>query len=74
MTSRARLGAAEAKVAEARARRALGLGAASLLAGVAMVGVDASDGGMVLCLIGLVVMIAGIHTFGRLGPERGLDA
>ena len=56
-------------IAEQRARRALGLGAATLLTGVALVGIDSSDAGAGLSVIGLVVTIYAIHTFGRLGPD-----
>ena len=55
---------------EQKARRALGLGAGTLLAGIALVGIEQSDGGMILCLLGLLTLIYGIHTFGRLGPEE----
>ncbi|WP_437313944.1 hypothetical protein [Sorangium sp. So ce385] len=55
---------------EARARRALGGGGMLLVAGLALVGVGPSDAGMGLTLIALVVLIYGIHSFGRLGPER----
>jgi 4-hydroxybenzoate polyprenyltransferase len=49
-------------------RRALAVGAASALAGLALVGVGESDFGMVLTIAGAVAMIYAIHTFGRLGP------
>ena len=49
-------------------RRALSLGAVFLLLGIALVGVGPSDAGMVVTLGALLVMIYGIHTFGRLGP------
>ena len=66
----AKRGPAKPATAEQKARRALGLGAGALLAGIALVGIEQSDGGMVLCLLGLLVLIYGIHTFGRLGPEE----
>ena len=50
-------------------RRTLAAGAAAALAGIALVGIDSSDAGVVLCVVGVLAMIYGIHTFGRLGPE-----
>src|SRR5262249_31751127 len=55
---------------EPRARRALILGSGLLLFGLAMVGVDTTDTGAALTLLGLVILIFGIHTFGRLGPDE----
>jgi hypothetical protein len=54
---------------EFKPRRAFAIGAASTLVGIALVGVDSSDVGMVLCVAGVLAMIYAIHTFGRLGPE-----
>jgi hypothetical protein len=45
-------------------------GSALLLFGLAMVGIDTSEGGAVVTLIGLLVLIYGIHSFGRLGPDE----
>ena len=56
--------------AEGRARRALGGGGLLLVAGLALVGVGPSDAGMALTLLALALLIYGIHSFGRLGPER----
>ncbi|WP_437827431.1 hypothetical protein [Sorangium sp. So ce1153] len=56
--------------AELRARRALGGGGLLLVAGLALVGVGPSDAGMALTLLALALLIYGIHSFGRLGPER----
>ena len=56
--------------AEARARGALGGGGLLLVAGLALVGVGPSDAGMALTLLALALLIYGIHSFGRLGPER----
>ncbi|MDC0677815.1 MULTISPECIES: hypothetical protein [Sorangium] len=56
--------------AEERARRALGGGGLLLVAGLALVGVGPSDAGMALTVLALVVLIYGIHSFGRLGTER----
>ncbi|MBK8256348.1 MAG: hypothetical protein IPK82_27225 [Polyangiaceae bacterium] len=56
-------------VAERNARRALGAGAAISAVGVALVGMVGSDVGTALCIAGLLILIFGIHTFGRLGPE-----
>ncbi len=55
---------------EGRARRALGGGGLLLVAGLALVGVGPSDAGMGLTVLALVVLVYGIHSFGRLGPER----
>ncbi|WP_437924218.1 hypothetical protein WMF37_35035 [Sorangium sp. So ce291] len=56
--------------AEGRARRTLGGGGLLLVAGLALVGVGPSDAGMALTLLALALLIYGIHSFGRLGPER----
>lgn len=55
---------------EGRARRALGGGGLLLVAGLALVGVGPSDAGMALTVLALLVLVYGIHSFGRLGPER----
>jgi hypothetical protein len=63
----------EAREAERRVRRprrALSAGSALLLVGLAMVGVDSSSEGAVVTLIGLLILIYGIHSFGRLGPDE----
>lgn len=49
-------------------RRALTAGGVFLLLGLALVGMGPSDPGMVVTLAALLLMIYGIHTFGRLGP------
>lgn len=58
------------RVDERSQRRALGAGAGLLLLGLAMVGVGESDAGAGVTLVGLLVVIYGIHTFGRLGPDE----
>ena len=58
----------------ARPRKALVSGSALLLVGLAMVGVDSSDAGAVVTLLGLLLLIYGIHSFGRLGPDEPLLA
>ncbi|WP_437903009.1 hypothetical protein WME95_31255 [Sorangium sp. So ce327] len=60
----------ERDAAEERARRALGGGGLLLVAGLALVGVGPSDAGMGLTVLALLVLIYGIHSFGRLGTER----
>jgi hypothetical protein len=35
-----------------------------------MVGVDSSDVGAIVTLLGLAIMIFGVHSFGRLGPDE----
>jgi hypothetical protein len=59
----------ETQEAVRRARRAVGGGALLLLAGLGTVGAGPSDAGMALTLLALVVLIYGIHSFGRLGPD-----
>ncbi|UQA63445.1 hypothetical protein [Polyangium aurulentum] len=62
----------------AGARRAIGYGGLTLLLGLALVGLRPSDPndalhidvGMVLTLVSLVVIIGGIHVYGRLGPDE----
>lgn len=56
--------------AERRARRALISGSALLLLGLAMVGVDTTDVGAAITLLGLLILIFGIHSYGRLGPDE----
>lgn len=51
-------------------RRALTVGGALLPVGLALVGIEASDVGMVVTLGALLVLIYGVHSFGRLGPGR----
>jgi hypothetical protein len=61
-------------VAEERsARRALGAGVSLAILGLALVGVGPSDAGMAVTLAGLLTLIYGIHTFGRLGPEPAIS-
>lgn len=57
-------------VADTRAaRRALTVGGTLGALGIALVGIGPSDAGMAITLAGLIALIYGIHTFGRLGPE-----
>jgi hypothetical protein len=59
-------------------RRAIGYGSLALLVGLGLVGLRPSnpndalhiDVGMVLTLVSLVVIIGGIHLYGRLGPDE----
>ncbi len=59
-------------------RRAIGYGSLALLVGLALVGLRPAnpndalhiDVGMVLTLVSLVVIIGGIHLYGRLGPDE----
>ncbi len=59
---------------EANARRALMLGGALLLLGLAFAGVGRATIASVVAIPGLVLMIFGIHTFGRLGPQEDGNA
>jgi peptidoglycan/LPS O-acetylase OafA/YrhL len=59
-------------------RRALAFGGIALLVGLALVGMRPSDAndtahidaGMVITLAALLTVIAGIHFYGRLGPDE----
>jgi len=55
---------------ERRPRRALTWGGALLLFGLAMVGIGSAESGSIVTLLGLGILVYGIHTFGRLGPEE----
>ena len=67
--------AARERPREQTPRRVLIVGPAILLAGVAITGIEASDAGAVIALVGLLVTIYGVHAFGRLGPwGEPLDA
>lgn len=54
---------------ERSARRFLGAGGILSAVGLVLVGTGPSETGGVVCVVGLLVLIYGIHTFGRLGPE-----
>lgn len=57
------------RLAEERAaRRFLGVGVTLAAVGLALVGTGPSEVGMAISLAGLLTLIYGIHTFGRLGP------
>ena len=57
-------------IAEERAaRRALAAGGTLAVIGLALVGTGPSEAGMAISLAGLIALIYGIHTYGRLGPE-----
>lgn len=61
-----------AELARARSIRTWLLGAAALaVVGIALVGTSTSTPGVVLVIVGVVGLVAGIHRFGRLGPETG---
>ena len=59
-------------------RRALLIASSTVLLGLAMVGVRPSDPndtgyidlGMAITLVSLVILIGGIHFYGRLGPQE----
>ncbi len=55
--------------AETSPRRSLRWGGGVLVVGLGLVGVGAADEGAVFALLGLLLTIYGIHTYGRLGPE-----
>jgi len=52
----------------ARPRKALAAGGTLLPLGLALVGIGPSELGMGITLLSLVVLIYGVHSFGRLGP------
>lgn len=52
-------------------RRSLAVGASALLVGLALVGTAESDLGMAVVLGALLVLVYGVHSFGRLGPDTG---
>lgn len=54
---------------ERAARRALTGGATLAVLGILLVGIGPSDAGTALSLGGLIALVYGIHTYGRLGPE-----
>lgn len=54
---------------ERSARRALTTGATLSVIGLMLVGIGPSDAGTAISLGGLIALIYGIHTYGRLGPE-----
>ena len=58
---------------EARIRKIIGGAAAAALAGIALVGTGPSILGMALLTAGVVGLIAGIHSFGRLGPDPNAE-
>jgi hypothetical protein len=49
-------------------RRFLVAGGALLPVGLGLVGIESSDVGMAVTLIALIVLLYGVHSFGRLGP------
>jgi hypothetical protein len=53
------------------ARKFLLVGATVLPIGIALAAIGRSTAGSTLTVIGLAVLIAGLHTFGRAGPDPG---
>jgi hypothetical protein len=53
------------------ARKFLLAGATVLPGGIALAATGQSTIGSVVTVIGLAVLIAGLHTFGRAGPDPG---
>ena len=53
-----------------RHQRVLGLGATISILGLAMVGTHDSKSGSMVVIIGLLILMWGVHRFGRLGSER----
>lgn len=53
------------------ARKFLLVGATVLPAGIALAAIGQSVAGSMVTIIGLAVLIAGLHTFGRAGPDPG---
>lgn len=59
---------------ETWARRLVGAGATLSAFGLALVGIGPSDVGRVVTLVGVLVLVVGIHRFGRLGPLTAREA
>ena len=55
-------------------RNVLVAAGAVLILGLAVVGVGSAELGRWITLAGLLLMIFGVHTFGRLGPDGPGDA
>ena len=53
------------------ARKFLLIGATSLPLGIAFSAVGQALPGSVITVLGLAILIAGLHTFGRAGPDPG---
>jgi hypothetical protein len=53
------------------ARRFLLVGATLLSIGIALSAVDEASLGSVITILWLAVLIAGLHTYGRAGPDPG---
>jgi hypothetical protein len=54
-------------------RRIIGAGSVMLLLGLALVGTGVQEAGIGTTLLALFVLMFGIHTFGRLGPEESVS-
>lgn len=50
--------------------RMIGGASIFLLLGLGMIGIGNQEGGVGMTLLALIVMMFGIHTYGRLGPEE----
>ena len=53
------------------AQRFILAGAAALVAGIALAATGRAEVGSVVTLAAWAAMIAGLHTFGRAGPDEG---
>ncbi len=58
----------------AKSRRVLGLGAAGLLAGIALAAISGQAIGSWVTVLALLTMTAGLHKFGRLGADAPIEA
>ena len=59
------------KADAAIARRFLWIGTTLLAAGIALAAVGVRAMGSILTLVAAALLIAGLHTFGRAGPDHG---
>ncbi len=52
-------------------RRFIAAGTSTAIAGIGLSATGASGAGSLVTVVGLAILIAGIHTFGRKGPDEG---
>jgi uncharacterized membrane protein HdeD (DUF308 family) len=57
-----------------RARSLLGSGACAVAVGIALTGTAFRTPGALVLLTGWLLLVAGIHAFGRTGPDRRGEA
>lgn len=52
-------------------RRFIVAGAAASIAGIGLAAIGQAGVGSIASVVGMALLIGGLHTFGRAGPERG---